>query len=164
MGSTSGSASAWRNATVAPAIQAMANPIVAKAADTGPNAQGGRGGKRRECKREDRGAEAAELDQAVVAKQVVDRRRVDIDAGDRVAGELLARNRHRQRAALRPRPSGAVAKRFDVILRSSTSSTVPSSTTLPPNWRLKKSLSSFATQALGRRANRSECRRRRLRS
>ena len=45
-------------------------------------------------------------------------------------------------------PSGAVAKRLDVILRSSTSSTVPISTTLPSKWRRKKSLSSFSAQAL----------------
>ena len=44
-------------------------------------------------------------------------------------------------------PSGAVAKRLEVILRSSTSSTVPISTTLPSKWRRKKSLSSFSTQA-----------------
>src|SRR5262249_48622992 len=53
-------------------------------------------------------------------------------------------------------PSGAVAKRLDVILRSSTSSTVPISTILPPKLRLKKSLSFFrhASVEIGERIGR----------
>ncbi len=102
----SGSASAWRNATVAPAIQATARPIVAAAADTGPKASAAMAARAASANEEIGGADAAEFDQAIVANEVVHRRRVDIDAGDRVAGELLARDGYRQRAALRPRAFG----------------------------------------------------------
>ena len=85
-----------------------------------------------------------EFDQRVASDQIVDGRRVHIDAGDRVPrelGRLAGGAASAQRAARAP--SGAVAKRFEVSLRSSASSRVPTNTTLPPKWRRKKSVSPF---------------------
>src|SRR3989442_1692178 len=90
-GSMSGNASACRSATVAPAIQMMASPIVAAAAATGPRARAAVAA---------RAANANEASAApvVVAKEVVHRRGVDIYTCNRVAGKLLARDGDRQRA------------------------------------------------------------------
>ena len=109
-GSTSGTASASRNAIVAPAVQAAAMPRKGKRGRYWAERQRGRDGKRRQRERADPGADAAEFDQRIAAEQIVHRRGVDVHAGDRVAGECLARRRRRQRAALRARAFGRGGK------------------------------------------------------
>ena len=146
-GSSSGSASASRNANVAPAVQTAAMARNASTAPAGPRVS----------------AAAAASPASANAARAMPRRLNSLTPSPRMrlftavawmyTPEIESRANvcpaagigSAQRSAFAV--SGAVAKRRDVSLRSSTSSSVPISTTLPAKWRRKKALSSFSTQA-----------------
>ena len=86
----------WR-----PCVHTAAMPRKASAAAVGPSASAAATASAASANDDDAGADAAEFGQRVAADEIVDRRGLDVDAGDRVAGEASARSPGvGQRAAL----------------------------------------------------------------